>query len=162
MSSVSKIVAFLAGGVLFFLAGRCTAEKAVCAEYLERVDTLLVCDTIVREKPVYVRSETIDTMYVHVRDTIVRNDTVYLALPRESRTYGDERYTAVVSGYDPRLDRLEVYVENQTVTKYVMRHEPPKRWGIGVQAGYGVAASGGTIRLAPYIGIGISYDIVRW
>ncbi|MBR5199463.1 MAG: hypothetical protein IKW20_06505 [Bacteroidales bacterium] len=162
MSSVSKVVAFLAAGVLLFFAGRCTAEKAVQTEYVERVDTLLVRDTIVRETPVYLRSEIIDTMYVQVRDTMVRNDTLYVRLPRESRTYGDERYTAVVSGYEPRLDRLEVYLETQTVTKYVMRHEPPKRWGIGVQAGYGVAASGGTIRLAPYIGIGISYDIVRW
>jgi hypothetical protein len=156
MSSVSKVVAFLAAGVLLFFAGRYTAEKAVQTEYVERVDTLFVRDTMVREMPVYLRSETIDTMYVHVRDTL------YVSLPRESRTYGDERYTAVVSGYEPSLDRLEVYLETQTVTKYVMRHEPPKRWGIGVQAGYGVAASGGSVFLAPYIGIGISYDIIRW
>ena len=156
MSSVSKVVAFLAAGVLLFFAGRCTAEKAVQTEYVERVDTLLVRDTIVRETPVYLRSETIDTMYVHVRDTL------YVSLPRESRTYGDERYTAVVSGYEPSLDRLEVYLETQTVTKYVMRHEPPKRWGIGVQAGYGATARNGSVYLSPYIGIGISYDIIRW
>lgn len=156
MSSVSKVVAFLAAGVLLFFAGRYTAEKAVQTECVERVDTLFVRDTMVRETPVYLHSETIDTMYVPVHDTL------YVSLPRESRTYGDERYTAVVSGYEPSLDRLEVYLETQTVTKYVMRHEPPKRWGIGVQAGYGATARAGSVYLTPYIGIGISYDIVRW
>jgi hypothetical protein len=101
-------------------------------------------------------------MYVHVHDTIVRNDTTYIPLPRESRTYGDDRYTAVVSGYQPSLDLLEIYMENQTITRYAVPKENPKRWGIGVQVGYGATARDGSVYLSPYIGIGISYDIIRW
>jgi hypothetical protein len=35
------------------------------------------------------------------------------------------------------------------------------RCGVGVQAGYGVMV-GNEVRLAPYVGVGISYNIVSW
>ena len=145
-----------------FVAGQRHVQKRLILPQKERVDTLFIRDTIVQERPVYRYSETIETMYVHVHDTIVRNDTTYIPLPRERKTYGDERYTAVVSGYQPSLDRLEIYMENQTITSYVVPKENPKRWGIGVQVGYGAAARDGSVYLSPYIGIGISYDIIRW
>jgi hypothetical protein len=168
MSSANRKVWVIRGAVIFacslgcFFIGRETAKERGFTEVVERVDTLFIRDTITHERPVYRHSETIDTMYVHVHDTIVRNDTTYIPLPRESRTYGDDRYTAVVSGYQPSLDRLEIYMENQTITRYAVPKENPKRWGIGVQVGYGATARDGSVYLSPYIGIGISYDIIRW
>ena len=38
----------------------------------------------------------------------------------------------------------------------------PKRWGIGLQAGYGVSLHNGEVFPAPYIGVGLSYSIINW
>lgn len=95
------------------------------AEVVVQPDTVFVMDTIEIEKPDLKESKVVDTMYVEVRDTVVKNDTTFIALPRESKTYGDERFTAVVSGYKPSLDRLEIYIESQVVTKYLIP-EPKK------------------------------------
>lgn len=101
-----------------------------------RTDTVYVHDTVEIEKPVLKETKVVETIYVEVRDTLVRNDTTYVALPRESRTYGDERYTAEVSGYDPSLDRLDIYVENSTVTKYITPEPKKNSLSFGIEAGY--------------------------
>lgn len=106
-----------------WLVGRYHKGKSVVVT--ERVDTVFVHDTFTIEKPILKESKIIETMLVAVRDTIVKNDTTYISLPRESKTYGDDRFTAVVSGYKPSLDRLDIYIERQTVTKYLIP-EPKK------------------------------------
>ena len=59
-----------------------------------------------------------------------------------------------VSGpINPRLDSIRVFARTTTVTHRVW--EPPKRWHIGVTAGYGYGAKG----LQPYVGVGITYSI---
>ena len=92
---------------------------------VEKRDTIYVYDTVAIEKPVLKESRVVETMLVAVHDTIVKNDTTFISLPRESKTYGDDRFTAVVSGYKPSLDRLDIYIESQTVTKY--RIPEPKK-----------------------------------
>ena len=113
------------------------------AEVIEKTDTLYVHDTVTIEKFVPKESKVVETMLVAVHDTIVKNDTVFISLPRESKTYGDERYTAVVSGYKPSLDRLEIYIENQVVTKYLIP-EPVKLKKNYLSVGAEVAYIGGT------------------
>lgn len=95
----------------------------------------------------------VDTLEIH--DTT----TQLVYLPREYMVYKDTSYRAVVSGVQPRLDSIEVYQRNtvQTVTKTI-RVPDRKRWGLGVQAGYGYDGK----RLTPYVGIGVQYDILRW
>lgn len=95
------------------------------AKVTEKTDTLYVYKTVTIEKPVLKETKVVDTILVAIRDTVVKNDTTYIALPRESKTYGDDRFTAVVSGYKPSLDRLDIYIESQTVTKYLIP-EPKK------------------------------------
>lgn len=157
-------------GFLFW--GRsCTSSEPAPADPSEKVDTLIVRDTlIIRDtvtikQPKPAKAEKRDSMLAPVVDTVVIRDTAYIVLPRETKTYGDERYTAVVSGYNPSLDRLEIYLENQVVTKVVIPQSvapTPKRWGLGVQVGAGATLQGQTIRLSPYIGIGVSYNIIQW
>lgn len=118
-------------------------HKGDATEVTERVDTVFVHDTFTMEKPVLKERKVVETMYIAVRDTIVKNDTTYIPLPRESRTYGDDRYTAVVSGYKPSLDRLDIYIESQTVTKYLIP-EPPKLKKNYLSVGAEVAYIGGT------------------
>lgn len=143
-----------------YLLGRRTARSPE-PECIVQVDTLRIRDTLRIEKPVPVEVRVVDTMLVAVADTVVVNDTVYLSLPRETKVYGDSTYTAQVSGYRPSLDWIEVYPQTVYLTK-VVKTQDVRRWGIGLQAGYGAYVAGGQVRLAPYVGVGISYDILRW
>ena len=89
------------------------------------------------------------------------HDTVLVHLPIEQRQYSDPRYTAWVSGYRPQLDSIQIYQQTQYITKEVKVATKPKRWGIGLQAGYGVSLHNGQLFPAPYIGVGLSYSIVN-
>ena len=106
----------------------------------------------------------IDTLLlpVPITDTLMLHDTVLVHLPIEQRQYSDPRYTAWVSGYRPQLDSIQIYQQTQYITKEVKTVTKPKRWGIGLQAGYGVSISNKQIQATPYIGIGISYNILTW
>ena len=129
-----------------------------------KVDTLFVYDTIFVEKPVFKKVEIIDTLLltVPITDTLMLHDTVLVHLPIEQRQYSDPRYTAWVSGYRPQLDSIQIYQTTEYITKEIKTVTKPKRWGIGLQAGYGVSFSNMQIKATPYIGIGISYNILTW
>lgn len=103
-----------------------------------------------------------DTMLVAVRDTTVIHDTTYIVMDREQKYYKANDYEAWVSGYRPRLDSIWVFPETRYITKEVKVQRKPTRWGIGIQAGYGVGISSGQVRAFPYIGVGISYNIARF
>ncbi|MBR5862860.1 MAG: hypothetical protein IKZ08_06000 [Bacteroidales bacterium] len=140
MKAWHYILAVIIGVAIGCAVGYDTADRQFSqSTETARTDTVFVHDTVEIEKPVLKDKKIVETMYVAVHDTIVKNDTTFIALPRESRTYGDERYTAVVSGYKPSLDRLDIYVENQTVTKYLIP-EPTKpkmnSLSVGIEAGY--------------------------
>lgn len=127
------------------------------------LDTLVVRDTVRERYPVYAERTVTDTMLVAFTDTVRISDTVYVRLPREQKRYADTNYVAWVSGYRPSLDSIEVYPVTRYVTKTVTKMEDSrKRWGIGIQAGYGIGLTGGKVTGVPYIGIGISYDLIRF
>ena len=128
-----------------------------------RLDTLVVRDTVREPLPVYVENEVIDTVFVPLTDTVTVSDTVYVRLPREQRVYRDTDYAAWVSGFLPSLDSIEVYPVTRYVTKTVTRTEDSRRrWGVGIQAGYGIGMNGGKVTGVPYIGVGISYNILTF
>ena len=134
------------------------------SEIKVKVDTLLVYDTILVEKPVIKKVEIIDTLLltVPITDTLMLHDTVFVHLPIEQRQYSDPRYTAWVSGYRPQLDSILIYQRTEYITKEIKTVTKPKRWGIGLQAGYGVSLHKGQVFPAPYIGVGLSYSIFIW
>lgn len=148
--------------VAAFLVGRCSAPKYKAeTQVVERVDTMLIRDTVIREKPVY------RTEYVFVRDSVrvQVHDTLYISLPRQMRVYQDSLYRAEVSGVDPTLDRIEVYPQTEIVTRTETRDifvTSRKRWGIGVQVGYGITKQGQSFYPGPYIGVGVSYNILSF
>lgn len=156
------VAALLAALLLLsgYLLGKRTA-RATEPECIVQTDTLRIRDTLLVERPVPVEVRVVDTMLVAVADTIRLSDTVYLRLPREIKRYEDSLFRAQVSGYRPELDWIEVYPQTVYVTKNVITKDI-SRWGIGLQAGYGAYAAGGQVRLAPYLGVGISYDIMSW
>lgn len=75
-------------------------------------------------------------------DTI--HDSIYIPVPISQKEYQTENYRAWVSGYKPSLDSVWVYPETKII------REKPRRWGIGVIAGYGIGRNG----LSPYVGVG--------
>lgn len=134
------------------------------SEMKVKVDTLFVYDTIFVEKPVIKKVEIIDTLLlpVPITDTLMLHDTIFVHLPIEQLQYSDPRYTAWVSGYRPQLDSIHIYQQTQYINKEVKVATKPKRWGIGLQAGYGVSMHNGQLFPAPYIGVGLSYSIFSW
>lgn len=139
-------------------------KNAHSSEMKVKVDTLFVYDTIFVEKPVIKKVEIIDTirMPVPITDTLMLHDTVLVYLPIEQRQYSDPRYTAWVSGYRPQLDSIRIYQQTEYITKEIKMVTKPKRWGLGLQTGYGVSLHNGQVFPAPYIGVGLSYSIFSW
>ncbi|MBO8467537.1 MAG: hypothetical protein IAB99_07215 [Bacteroidetes bacterium] len=97
-----------------------------------------------------------------VRDTVMVRDTAYVVVEREQRHYQGDDYDAWVSGWRPALDSIRVYPETRYITSEYISVTSRKRWGIGIQAGYGVSLPGGKAQIAPYIGVGISYNFLRF
>lgn len=124
-------------------------------------DTVTVRDTIKVPEPCLIYQRVTDTLEIEV--ITVERDTVIAMLPREEVTYQDSTYTAIVSGIRPKLDYLAIYPETKYIT-VTERYEVPRNthWGIGVQAGWGGVIAGGKIVTAPYIGVGVSYNILTW
>lgn len=81
-------------------------------------------------------------------------DSAIVELPMIQRHYADSTYEAWVSGpLDPQLDSINVFRPTTIITK--QEWKPPKKWHIGVSAGYGYGPKG----FQPYIGMGLTYSI---
>ena len=116
-----------------------------------KIQTVVKLDTVLVSKPIAVFWQILPNDTVRIGDTL---------LHRKQVVYEDSLYRAVVSGYvDPRMDSMTVYPRTvyQTVTNDIYHTINPKkkRWGLGLQAGYGYP--GGW-----YVGGGISYDLFQW
>ena len=113
--------------------------------------------------PVYITNTRVRTEYVPVRDTLRLHDTLFVPVTIEKRVYEDSLYRAEISGYKPSLDKIEIYQQTRTITKVEqVLVKDKKRWGLGIQAGYGVGIHSGVVYTTPYIGVGVSYNILRW
>ena len=88
-------------------------------------------------------------------DTIHVSDTCWHL--REYKEYQDSNYYAKISGVAPRLDEIRVYPKTIYETKYVYRDvvSKPKRWGIGLSAGYGIGRNG----LSPVLAVTVNYNL---
>lgn len=138
-------------------------------------DTLTVFDTIPFYKPVPRDSVVVryitETLPVtpetkpEPEDTVdmetlpVPADSATVEIPITQKVYKDSTYTAYVSGYHPQLDSLFIYPQTKFINTV---HRPkPKRWGIGLQVGYGITMKNQP-QFVPYIGIGISYNLFNF
>lgn len=125
----------------FFLTAKISNKRGYSNGYSDafnsiKKDTLVIHDTTRIEKPVEVVKWKDKLVYVPVTDTIVKNDTTYIALQFEKKEYRDSTYTAQVSGYKPNLDWIEVYQKTQIVTQTI--EVPKKGWSFGIGFGPGV------------------------
>ena len=118
-----------------------------------KIQTVVDLDTVLISAPIAVFWQILPNDTVRIGDTL---------LNRKRVVYEDSLYRAVVSGYvDPRLDSMTVDPRTvyQTVTNDIYHpvsiKSKKKRWGLGLQAGYGYP--GGW-----YGGVGVSYNIFVW
>ena len=146
--------AFLAG---FLGARRIYAGKEPQTVVKTVTDTLYLHDTISVTKPILLTRRVVckDTVPVIVKE----KDTVFVALDREQVEWRDSLATVWASGVRPRVDSVRHYVTERVVTNTVTVTKTRRtRWGVGVQAGYGVSDKG----LTPYIGAGVTYNLLAW
>lgn len=128
------VAALLLALGLGFLGGR----RSVTQSLLERVDTLVIRDTLIDYRPVVteVRTVRVDTVRLAVAqpsDTVVIRDTVEVEVPVVFSRYRGDNYDIGVSGFRTELEYVKVYPQTKIVTKgYSIE---PKRWGFGVAVG---------------------------
>ena len=150
----------LAAWVICFLAGLFigrTERKHEVQIVQLKPDTLVVRDTMFLEKPKYVqvRSTVTDTVYLPAVDS---SKDVAVEIPIEYKYAEYSDADIWYHGYNADIDSCRVFPKTVYInTPYEVRikEKVKTRWGIGVQAGYGVSKSG----LSPYIGVGVSYNL---
>ena len=118
-----------------------------------KIQTVVKLDTVLISAPIAVFWQILPNDTIRIGDTL---------LHRKQVVYEDSLYRAAVSGYvDPRMDSMTVYPRTvyQTVTNDIYHpvvvKSKKKRWGLGLQVGYGYP--GGL-----YVGVGVSYDLWQW
>lgn len=116
-----------------------------------KIKTVVIVDTLLISPPMapLLTIRLMDTM--HIGDTVVHREQAY---------YEDSLYRAWVSGYRPRLDSLQIFPRTvyQTITNdiyHTIKVRDKRRWGIGLQAGYGYPSGA-------YVGVGVSYNLFQW
>ena len=152
-SSILRLfVALVIGAVLGVALGRKTTGQGAETIVIERVDTLVRVDTLHHPYPVPVKVRVVDSIPYPVPGP---TDTVWVQLPREEKVYEDSTYRAVVSGFMPSLDAIDVYRREVVIDRDRTVFVQPSKWSVGVQAGVGASKGG----LSPYIGIGVQYQL---
>lgn len=150
--SLSFFVILLIGFVVGYYT-RPQADIVVKTEY--KTDTVRIAepqevliDTFIREVVVPKTIVKIDTLYT--------TDSVIVYLPFERKVYEDSLYRAVVSGYKPVLEELEVYSEETIIYKEKVAplFSPYVTGGIGLN---GDISIGGGLFVRDKDGFGVEY-----
>lgn len=144
---VSHLVCFLVGALIVH-GGRTPTEKIETI----RVDTLVIRDTMRYTEVKPYKVKVTDTLLVPASDTVTLRDTLWLQLPKETKTYKDSTYEAVVSGYKPELESITVYPTTAII--HTTTQLPPNRWGWTVTAGPTIAYDG-----KPRVGLGLTIGL---
>ena len=154
-----KIIIGLFAAIAIVLSAFVAGRKSVRPETITtiRVDTLTITevrvDTVTRWRT--------QTAYLPRVDTVTREvrDTVLVEVPIGRYVAEDSLYRVVATGYEVEFEEVTVFPRTITKEHYIEGGQP-SRWGLGVQAGYGAAVNGGAVKLSPYVGVGVSYNIL--
>lgn len=87
------------------------------------------------------------------QDTCISPDSAKVVIPIVNKMYEDSLYRVWVSGYNAKLDSIKI--NNRTREIRIPIPAKSKRWGIGLQAGYGYLHGW-------YVGVGVSYNLFQW
>lgn len=152
------IVVGLAVAVLLgFLVGQRCPRNGGGETPTPKVDTLVIRDTIKVTEAISVTKKVVDSILYPVTDTLMLRDTLYVFLEREQIRWEDSLAVVYASGVMPQVDSVIHHTENLIITKEIPVIKKT-RWGLGVQAGVGAGKGG----LTPYVGVGVSYNLLSW
>lgn len=122
-----------------------------------RIETKV--NTVVKVETLLISPPVAPLLVFQLTDTMRIGDTV---VHREQAYYEDSLYRAWVSGYRPKLDSLMIFPRTvyRTVTNDIYHTITPKkkRWGLGLQAGYGFYPG----QSGFYVGVGVNYNLWQW
>lgn len=155
MMGIGIAVAILVG----FLVGRRCARNAPGETLTPKVDTLVIRDTLKVTEPKYITRRVVDSIPFPVTDTIRLHDTLFVLLAKEQIRWEDSLAVVYASGINPQVDSVIHHTRDQIIIKEIPVIRVKKtRWGIGVQAGVSADKEG----VMPYVGVGVSYNILSW
>lgn len=150
---------------LAFLLGRCSIDQEVIYRDVFKKE-IVKADTVVQtiiDTVEVVKWQTKTVTNIPDPDTVYVNNTPLNRYEDEVNLGGDFklRYTTLVTGR--LIDQQFTYLDSrpQKIRKVTIREpyiikEDPKRFGLGVITGFDVVSR------KPIIGIGVSYDIIRF
>ena len=170
--NLKYIVFIIAVAIVTVFADRCSKQDKPAPEpvIIERIDTLTITevrvDTVERVRTIKVflpvsepedePMDTIDCPYTNPTDSVMVDIPISRYVAQK-----DSLYRVVAEGYAVDFKEITVYPKTITITNTV-EVKKPAHWGIGVQAGYGATLHNNEVRLSPYVGVGLSYNIVSW
>ena len=153
-----KYLPYILIAALAFCLGWCS--RSPTKDNIRTIDTVTSVHVVAKVDvdTQYILSPQPYIAWIDNSDTIHVSDTCCHL--REYREYQDSNYYAKVSGVQPRLDELRVYPKTIYETQYIYRDIvcKPKRWGIGLSAGYGVGRYG----LSPVLAVTVNYNLWNW
>lgn len=143
--------------LISFLCGQRCVRNCPGEPQTPRVDTLVIRDTIKVTEAISVTKRVVDTILYPVIDTLWMRETLYVYLEREQIRWQDTLAVVYASGVNPQVDSVIHFTQDQIITKEIPVTKKT-HWGLGIQAGVGAGMGG----LTPYVGIGVSYNILSW
>ena len=154
MGKVLKYLIVLTLFLACFFWGRQSIQPEVIVENRVVRDTIreevLRVDTMWRTRVV---TERLPAEIKH--DTIVVRDTALVEVPIYLYVKQTDDYKIEVEGFNVEFKSVEFYPK---IVERVVTQNIKNRWGLGVQVGYGISDK----CMSPYIGVGISYNIITW
>lgn len=185
---MKQAVIYIAVGIVALAAGLGTGwlwrgSRPPLVDYIVKPDTVYVVDTSRSRMPEIKAEIVIEGDEITVEDSFVIRRGDLIVLPRMQRYYSSDDYEAWVSGYDPRLDSVNVFRNTAYITNTV--NEVPKTncialessaswcgaWGVSVSAQYthewrrfylGGSAGYDFIRKSPLIEVTAGIPVYRW
>lgn len=100
-----------------------------------------------------ISAEVVDSVEVAIC-TENHPDSARVEIPITQYEYGDSTYHLLVSGFHVSVDEMTIYPRREVVTI----KKPPKRWHIGISAGYGYTPKG----FQPTIAITATYSLISF
>lgn len=153
-----KWLPYILVSILAFCLGWLIHDNADNSDHYS--DTITNTNTVrkVDVDTIYILSPQPYLAWIDKRDTIYASDSCFHY--REYKEYSDSNYYAKVSGVDPILDEIRVYPK--TIREYVYQdryiYTKPKKFGLGISAGYGIGKNG----LSPVIAISVNYNLFNF
>lgn len=130
MKRISYLLICLLGISIGLLIGQKMSGPVEIKE-IEKIKTVKITDTVEVPEPIPYLIENTDTVYV-TQMYVGNGEPLEVPLIKQTVTYSDSTYKAVVSGYNPKLEYVETYNTTHYITEFV--REKPKKLGLGVFA----------------------------